>query len=567
VSYSGLSHLLAFETMVSKVNSATDERMRLEKRPRPASYLQASLTPQWRVGVTYLCGYIALDWISSIGSLAPLGISPWNPNVGLNFALAPLFSKRIVPLLFLAPLMADLFVRRLPFPWAVEFLLMAVTGAGYAAALSILIRQTGRFDPGLKTLRDLIVLMSAAAASTAFVALSYVAVLTEADLLSKQQAVSAALQSWVGDMIGVAIVAPFALIFMNRGPSLKVSVEMIVQLLGIVVALVLVFISEERYHFQLFYVLFAPIIWMAVRGGLESVTIGVLVAQLGLIVALNMLPTGEVSLAAFQAVMLVLAMTGLVAGALVTERSRAAAQLRLHQDSLARLAQLGGVGELAVAIAHEINQPLMAAGTYARLVTKGLRSGANDVCATIEIAEKAASQVERAAEVVRRLRALVRLDQSGRALASIEHVVNECLELSRPHLERHNITARIALDGGLPAIRMDVLQIEQVLLNLVRNSIEAMSAAGNGGAITVSARRSGDNSIEITVRDTGPGFPSAFVASGLPPLSSAKADGLGIGLSLSRSIVEAHGGDLRVSGGAQGASVSFTLPISRPSLG
>jgi glucose-6-phosphate-specific signal transduction histidine kinase len=122
-------------------------------------------------------------------------------------------------------------------------------------------------------------------------------------------------------------------------------------------------------HFQLFYILFLPIIWIAVRAGLQGVTAGILVAQIGLIVGVYLGSRTDVDLTVFQALMLVLAITGLVAGALITERHRTEFQLRTRQESpLARFAHLNNIGGLAAALAHEINQPLMAAETYSRLI-------------------------------------------------------------------------------------------------------------------------------------------------------------------------------------------------------
>jgi signal transduction histidine kinase len=536
------------------------------QRPSATSSPRLAATSRLSIGLAYVLGYVVLDWVSSIGPFAPIGITPWNPNIGLGFVLVPLFGRKFIPLLFVAPLASDLILRGFPFPWAVELLLAAATGGGYAAGLILLTFPAARFNAALKSMRDLIILISAAALSSTIAAAAHVAILVSADLLARGDAVSAALQSWVGDMIGIAVVAPFGLVALTRGRMFKISAEMAAQVLAILAAMVLIFFSEERYNIQLFYLLFAPIIWMAVRGGLELVTTGVLIAQLGLIVALNILPTGEVAVAAYQAVMLVLALTGLVAGALVAERSRAEAVLRLHQDSLARLARLAGAGELAAAVAHEINQPLMAAGTYVRLVVRSLRAESSDNRTTVEAAEKAAWQVERAAEVVRRLRALVQLDKSGRAPASVERIIKESLDLSRPILEKHGIATRVALDGKLPQVVVDVLQVEQALLNLIRNSVEALSIAGDGGTITLSASPSAGNFVEVVVEDTGPGFPPEL--SSPLPLVSSKAEGLGVGLSLCRSIVEAHGGRLRVNDPALGgASVSFTLPTANSSDG
>jgi C4-dicarboxylate-specific signal transduction histidine kinase len=278
------------------------------------------------------------------------------------------------------------------------------------------------------------------------------------------------------------------------------------------------------------------------------------------------LPNEREELFAFQALMLVLAVTGLIAGELVTERRRMESQLRLHQDSLARLTRLGSIGELAAAVAHEVNQPLMAAGTYARLLADLTSSGNADAAEIAQIAKKAVAQVDRAAEVIRRLRALVRLDRSNRAPFPFERLVKEAIELCRPDLDRANVTARFRQSANLPPVMVDMLQIEQVLVNLMRNSIEAIGDSGSSrGAIRIEAKPADAEFVEICVVDSGPGFPRERIENGFLPLSSSKADGLGIGLPLCRSIVEAHGGRMWLDAIPHGASIRLTLPIATKS--
>ena len=196
-------------------------------------------------------------------------------------------------------------------------------------------------------------------------------------------------------------------------------------MLAIGVALTLVFGFAEEQQFQLFYVLFLPIIWVAVRTGTEGVSLAILVTQLGLIAGIQFFPAGTFNVTSFQALMLVLAITGLITGELVTERRRTQSQLQRHQELLSRLAQLGGMGELAAAVAHELNQPLMAAGTYTRLLEDTINSNNANPVMVADTAKKAVAQVERAAEVVRRLRALVRLDRSNRAPYKAERIFKE----------------------------------------------------------------------------------------------------------------------------------------------
>jgi two-component system, LuxR family, sensor kinase FixL len=516
--------------------------------------------PRPMIGLAYLVTYVLLDWISFIHPFAAFGITPWNPPTGASFIVALLFGQRFIPLLFVAPLLADLMVRHLPFPWTVEIATTLVVGGGYALGTLQLLRVNTRFNPTLTSMRDLMVLMVVAAGSAALVASGYIAVLLVAGLVTWSDIPAALTQFWVGDMIGIAVVAPFALILLTRGYQIASFFEMAAQIAAILLTLGLVFVFGTSNHFQLFYLLFLPVVWMAVRGGLERVTIGLLIAQIGLVLGVQLLPPVEINVTAFQALMLVLTLTGLTAGAVVTEHRRGEFQVRRHQDSLSRLAQLGSMGRLAAAIAHEINQPLMAAGTYSRLVADALRGGGHDVAETAEMARKAVAQVERAAEVVRRLRALMRLDRSGRAPVPVERIFRETVDLCRPDLDRNGVTLKTILEGDLPLVMVDLLQIEQVLLNLVRNAIEAMSSIGHGGIITLRASRTEVSSVSVEVRDTGPGFPPGYVLSEVPLFASAKPEGLGVGLPLSQAIVASHGGRLIIGGGREGAIVTFTLP-------
>ena len=516
------------------------------------------------VGLVYLAAYALLDWISYIEPYAQLGITPWNPGTGLSFVLLLLFGLRMIPFLLVSPLLADYLNQQFAMPWQIEILASILVGGGYSIALTYLLRPSLRFDPTLGSMRDLVLLMLVAVVSAAFVAAGYVSLTIAAGLLPMEDFAAAALRYWVGDVIGITVITPFALFALTRRRILPMTTETLLQFVAIVLALAVVFGLTQEQQFQLFYVLFLPIIWLAVRTGSEGVSIGILVTQLGLILGIQLFPAGTFNVTAFQALMLVLAMTGLVAGELVTERWRTEAQLRLQQDSLSRLARLGSMGELAAAVAHELNQPLMAAGTYTRLVNDAMTSGQTDVAVVAETAKKAVAQVERAAEVVRHLRALVRLDRSNRAPCRFERIVEETIELCQPDLDRAHVAVRTDIAPDFPAVMVDLLQIEQVLINLMRNAIEAISDSGSvRGPVHIGARVFDDEFVEVRVVDTGPGFPAALLENAFLPLSSHKAEGLGIGLPLCRSIVEAHGGQLWLDDTPKGAAVCFTLPIAK----
>jgi two-component system sensor kinase FixL len=532
------------------------------QRSHAIAFQSVFACPRAAVGIAYLGCYILLDRVSFVHPYTAFGITPWNPGTGLNLSMVLLFGRPMIPFLFPAQLLADVVNRGLLMPWSVELISSAVIGAGYAAAAIFLLLPPLRFDPTLSSMRDLSLLILVAVVSPAVVAASYVGVMIAAGLLSSQDFAGAALSYWVGDAIGIVVTAPFALVVLTRRHVLRATLETVLQIGACIAALTLVFGFAREKEFQLFYVLFLPVVWMAVRGGLEGAVVGILITQVGLIVGVELFSREVLDLTAFQVMLLVLAVTGLIAGELVTERRRAESQLRLHRESLAKKARLGSLGELAAAVAHEINQPLAAAGTYTRLVRDVVQDGGAEPGMVAETARKAAAQVERAAEVVRRLRSLVRLDRSSRAPCSVERIVTETIAMCQPSLERSNITVDWSGADDVPPVMVDMLQVEQTLMNLIRNSIEAiMESKQPNGVIRIEVISHDTNWVEIRVADNGPGFPADFVET-LPTFSSHKAEGIGIGLSLCRSIVEAHGGRLWLSRNGRGAEVHFTLPVA-----
>ena len=522
-----------------------------------------SLSLRW-IGVPYICAHVLLDYLSYVHPFGAFGITPWNPSTGLSFVLVLAFGRRALPLLFAALVISNLAIRGLPVPTWLAAAESFIVGTGYGLALLGLLQPSVRFDLSLSSVRDVVLLLAVAVGSSVFVALVYVSLLFATDLLPAQDFGIALLRYWVGDMIGIAVITPFGLLFLTRGQLVKPDWETLFQV-GSTVALTVwvAAVFSQHHQLQLFYLLFLPVTWIAVRSGIEGVSVALMAIQLGLVIAIVAFPGKSTDVLDFQARMLILSITGLVAGALVSERHFAEVRLRMNQDALAQVARLGSMGELAAAIAHEINQPLSAAGTYTNLVVESLGRERLRDPSSLQLAEKAGVQIDRAADVVRRLRTLVRLGRTDMAPTSVERIVRETLEVVRGNLARHNIELKLEIAGGLPLVMADRLQIEQVLLNLMRNSIDAISDAGIfTRQITVGANCTCPNTVELTVSDTGPGFPATFAGDVPIRLLTTKPDGLGVGLSLCRSIAEAHGGTLSIHTTHRGATVGITLPIA-----
>ena len=523
----------------------------------PGSAAQRAALETIVVGAGYIAVYVLLVWISN-ASPNRLANYSWNPNIGASFAAVVIFGTRIIPFWFIAQLLSDLVAGQFALPWTYQLVSVGSLGAIYGAAALFLLHPKRGFDRTLQSMSSIFLLSFTTAVSCALVAVTHVGITIAAGLLTTADFAATAVSYWIGDFIGAMVVTPVTLVLWDRRYAVWMSVETVLQLVLIAAALVIAYIYWATEHLAFFYILFLPIVWMAVRTGIEGVCLGILATQIAFVLGFHAFPNEIPEMPKIQALILVLSIAGLFAGGLVTERRRTEAVLRLHQESQARLGRLGSMGELAAAMAHEINQPLSAAGTYTRFVAHALRSGDEHPDALAEAAIKAAAQVERASEVMKRLRALVQLDDSNVIASRVDCIVRETIDLCRPDLDRAGVKIEQSVVVGLPMVMVDMLQIEQVLLNLIRNSIEAIREAGQR-TIVVEATLKDADFVVVSMRDSGPGFPPDRAANPFLPLSSTKKEGLGIGLSLCRSLIEAHGGRIWLDAGA---AMHFTLPVA-----
>jgi two-component system, LuxR family, sensor kinase FixL len=520
------------------------------------------------IAIGYVAGYVLLDWVSYVHPFAASGITPWNPQTGLSFALILLFGIEFIPWLFVAPFLADLVVRGSPLPLGAEVLVVLAIGCGYGAATALLLSPRVAIDQTLGSMRPLLWLLGVALVSAALVGAGHAFVLIVFGILASGDFIQATLLGFIGDIIGVAVFTPFLLIVLTRRRFPLVTWEAFAILLLIFLAIAIVFGVVATYRLQIFYVLFLPIIWAAVRFGLDGVTAALVTTQIGLIAAIQLSEQTALDVTSYQALMVVLAFTALALGVLVDEQRRAGQRLRFQQEALNRAARLSTMGEFAAVVAHEINQPLMAIANYARLAKRAAEVQPPDSATAVHAANSAIEQVDRAAEVVRRLREFIRQGRTEVTLVTTEKLAVEAQSFCRPLLERHGVEISLEIARDLPSLRVDALQIEQVIVNLVLNSVEALAEAGrHDGKIVIGAVQRHSAEIEFSVRDNGPGFYLGFADEAPTPFATTKPEGLGLGLSLARSIVEAHGGKLTIASSPRGAIVSFTLPSAASASG
>lgn len=235
--------------------------------------------------------------------------------------------------------------------------------------------------------------------------------------------------------------------------------------------------------------------------------------------------------------------------------------VRELERRLAHVHRTSTLGEMAAGIAHEMNQPLAAISTYADACSRLLARGMPDPDKLAHALGSIGAQARRAGEVVQRIRGLSRQEPSPRERASINDIVGDLIELAKLEARESDAPLHLDLQKGLPAVHVDPVQIQQVLLNLIRNGLEALvkrSQAAQG--LTVSTRLA-DGAVEVCVADRGVGVPADRVDTIFDPFETSKPDGMGIGLSICSTIVRRHGGRLWYEPNPGGGSrFLFTLP-------
>ncbi|MGH8697985.1 MAG: sensor histidine kinase, partial [Burkholderiales bacterium] len=246
----------------------------------------------------------------------------------------------------------------------------------------------------------------------------------------------------------------------------------------------------------------------------------------------------------------------------VSERKAIEGRLREREAELDRSLRLAAAAETASALAHELSQPLSAIATYVRACALMLERPDEYRTRLAETMRTVTAEVGRAGEVVRRLRDFFRSGTSRLERVPVAELLQGGAERLARRLERHRIELRMETAPGLPAVLVDRLQIETVLHNLLANAIDAIMGADSAErTVRIRAAPGAQGSVRITVTDSGPGLAGEAVEDMFRPFATTKPDGMGLGLAISRSIVENHGGRLVAEAAARGAVFSFTLPV------
>jgi signal transduction histidine kinase len=282
--------------------------------------------------------------------------------------------------------------------------------------------------------------------------------------------------------------------------------------------------------------------------------------QVGIVLALTLRQDEVVNLVSFQMLMISLSATGLVLGSLVKQQQAAANRIRQQQLALNRALRIRSMGEIATAIAHEVNQPITSIKAFSSVASDAIGDG--NWARAREAIARLRSECDRVSSTIRATRELLSKEAFRPQLVKTERLVAEVCELVSDRLAPNDIAFNVQTDSQAAVLRADPAQMRQALYNILDNSIDAIVGSDTGGSIRLTVRVRDAYWIEIEVCDSGPGFPPGLLDHGVGPLMTTKSDGTGIGLAIARSVAEVHGGSLKIVHGASGTIVKLRLPAA-----
>ncbi len=500
------------------------------------------------IGGLFIAGYLGLEWLTRVHELEALGITLWNPVKALSLALLLVRGPAYAPVLFLAALLADLLIYGASKTPASIVATGAVVALGYAALAASLTRGFG-FTLRCADLRNVVALLVTVPAGTFAIACLYCAFLVLFGDLPASQYSEAVPHLWVGDTVGIVIVLPIAMAasgslqhLLETRPTLLLF-DAAMFLAGVMVALWLIFGFERANEFHFFYLLFLPISWIAMRTGFAGAAIGLCLTHLMLVTFISWGGYPATTFMAYQLLVLALAVTGLLLGAVVDERRRSDELLRGQHAEVARMARHATAGAMGVTLAHQISQPLSNVAMYLHVGRQLLATKPAEVQPIADALDKATGQLRLAKDILERLRDFVSRGTLRPAPTEIGALTRKVVALAEDDARAHGVSVRLEA-VPVPLVTVDSLQLEQTLINLINNAIDAAAEASPGpGTVTVRLGSSGQ-SVWIRIEDNGPGVSDDVAAHIVEPSVTTKPGGMGLGLALSRELIGAHGGTI-----------------------
>ena len=520
-------------------------------------------------GAIYIALYAVLDHLSLVHNFQGLGISLWSPSIGLSIAALLAYGSKFGPPVFLAIFLTDLLVHDVSRDLASILVTAEILASGYTA-LAWLMRHRLGFDLKRAHLKHVIILLIVAPSGIIVTSVTYCASLYLMGYLPGSLFWSGVERLWIGDTVGTVIMVPTimaGILMVSRGSHVRVDAAVVdvgALLIGLATAFWMIFGPGKTNEFQFFYLLFLPVIWVAIRAGFEGAAIAIFVLHLALVAITKFEGYPASDFMAFQLVMLAVVATGLLLGAMMTERRETEERLREQRAVLSRMSRYATAGTMGVSLAHQISQPLSTVATYLHAARRLFRSDNSRPAAIADALDKAQAEARRAREVLERLRDFLSDGRTEPTRTDLMALASKITQLSAEEATKQGV--RIRLEGFAPlVVRADPIQVEQVLLNLISNAVDAAAVRGDGKGIVIVRSDLKDGTAALSIEDNGSGIAPEIAEHLLEPFHTTKPKGMGLGLALSRQIVEAHAGRLHWTGlESSGTRFTFELPVAGP---
>jgi two-component system, LuxR family, sensor kinase FixL len=499
----------------------------------------------WAIGAAFIAVYFALNLLTEWHEFDRLGITLWSPDDGLSLALL-IENVAFAPFVFLAAILVDLSIgglqRSLGVTMAAE-LSLTMTYVG----LAFVLKNTLKFNVRQFRLPDVVAFLFLVPVSAALSAFVYCGVLYLGGGLSSDKVFVAMVHCWIGEALGIVTIIPAmtAAFTYASSPwrwSSYTLFTIFIFVLGIGLGFAaLVGVGDKLYY--LFNLLFLPVIWVAMREGYVGVALALVTIQLTLAVLTAFVGYNTTDFAILQLLMLVLSITGLLLGAVTTERQDAALRLREQKRELARMVSNARAGAMGMALAHEVSQPLSTVATYLHAARRMLQaSPASEP--VMDALIKAEAEAQRAREVLERIRDFVSNGNLNLSAVDVRALADKIGELCREEAAARGVLVEVESQGLVPLVESDGVQIEQVLINLVANAIDAAAERSDArGRVTMRVAAK-DNAITLRIEDNGYGVAPELADNIFDAYQTTKPRGMGLGLHLSRRIVQRHAGRL-----------------------
>jgi signal transduction histidine kinase len=530
------------------------------------------------LGIVFCVAYLLVDAGTNVFAVEPMQWTPWNPQAALALSLIASRGLRFGWAVACAVLLAELLVRNVPA--GIGSLLSSLAIAACYCAAGHLVQRFTRWTRAGVTLRDLSLLIVIAFATSMAVALMLAVTHGLAGTVALQLLHIATLQVIIGEALGLVVTAPALLLLVsgawraeaeNTVGHGRLRRDRVIFIAAVIALLMLVFWWRPFDQFRMSYLMFVPTIVFASRHGLFGAALAVPLVQVGLISAVSIFAPRVATAFEYQMLTLALALTSMYLGLLASERERAARhlaqrerELREQRTALSEAQRTAATSELSAALAHDLNQPLSAIGTYARAARLLAERSEADRSKLIRTLEQISSESARAGQYVRRMRDFFRTGVMHSEPVRVESLIDRARAHLRDRLERNAIQFETTIDPDLPALQTDAVQAGAVLDNLLGNACDALAQSAPPRRIRVVASRVQVHAppmVRISVQDSGPGVAAELRPQLFKPLATSKPQGMGLGLALSRSIAERLGGGLSFDAASCVTTFHLDLPI------